>query len=496
MRKRLQEAIDQQSIPAQYEAVLLGYALCGNGTAGLTAGTLPLVIPRAHDCIALLMGSRERYQNYFEQNPGVYFRSTGWLERGEDLHQETLRIVRNKTGAGYTRDELVLRYGEENGQYLFDELNAYQTRLPASSLTSPPAWSRTIVLRRRRARKPANKGWEFERAGGQSGPFRAPARRRLERREFPHRAARLACHGDLRRAASWTRNRRDMTGQGAGAGECCVGGEPDRLPLMPITMMFAAGLIGVKYRDYARDHRVLAEAQLRTAETFGFDYVSAISDPAREASDLGAAIEWFDDQPPAILESQALLAEKSRLVALAPPRSGDRSAHARPRGSRAPAAPKRAGSDLLVEGWVEGPCAMSADLRGVNTLMLDFFDDPAFVRDLFEFTIEMELRIRARADRGRRGYHRRGRCRRLAHRAEALLRISSSPTSRRLVRAIQAAGAPVRLHICGKTRKLYKRHGGDRRRNDRSGLPWRRSPKPARQWARTPVLSATSTRSA
>ena len=44
---------------------------------------------------------------------------------------------------------------------------------------------------------------------------------------------------------------------------------------------------------------------------------------------------------------------------------------------------------------------MSADLRGVNTLMLDFFDDPGFVRDLFEFTIEMELRFaRAQIDAG------------------------------------------------------------------------------------------------
>src|SRR5204863_4743779 len=96
-----------------------------NGTAGLAARTLPLVVPRAHDCIALLMGSRERYQNYFEQNRGVYFRSTGWLERGEELQQDTLRIVRNKTG-GQTLDALVGKYGEENGQNLFDELSACQ----------------------------------------------------------------------------------------------------------------------------------------------------------------------------------------------------------------------------------------------------------------------------------------------------------------------------------------------------------------------------------
>lgn len=83
------------------------------------------------------------------------------------------------------------------------------------------------------------------------------------------------------------------------------GRETDHLALMPITMMFAARQIGVPYREYATDYRVLAEAQVRTAAAFGFDYVSTISDPAREAADLGAAIEWFPDQPPAIVESRA-----------------------------------------------------------------------------------------------------------------------------------------------------------------------------------------------
>jgi MtaA/CmuA family methyltransferase len=232
------------------------------------------------------------------------------------------------------------------------------------------------------------------------------------------------------------------------------GGQPDRLPLMPITMMFAARHIGAKYRDYAADCRVLAEAQLRTAETFGFDYVSSISDPAREASDLGAAIEWFDDQPPAILESQALLADKSRLTALrvpdpaVAPRMHDRVEAVR-------LLRRKAARDLLVEGWVEGPCAMGADLRGVNTLMLDFFDDPGFVRDLFEFTVEMELRFA---------------CAQIAAGAD-IIGVGDAaasligpklyfefvqPYEQKLVTSIQTAGAPVRLHICGKTRKLYK----------------------------------------
>ncbi|MCX6924772.1 MAG: hypothetical protein NT154_16390, partial [Verrucomicrobia bacterium] len=87
----------------------------------------------------------------------------------------------------------------------------------------------------------------------------------------------------------------------------------DRLPLMPITMMFACAQIGARYRDYCTDYRVLVEGQIRTAETYGFDYVNTMSDPAREAADCGAVVQYFDNQPVAIVEDQALLADKARL---------------------------------------------------------------------------------------------------------------------------------------------------------------------------------------
>ena len=92
--------------------------------------------------------------------------------------------------------------------------------------------------------------------------------------------------------------------------------EPDRIPLMPITMMFAADQIGVKYGHYVTDYRVLVEAQLRTAEKFEIDQVSCISDPAREAADLGANVRFFDDQPPVADEAQAFLADKKILARL------------------------------------------------------------------------------------------------------------------------------------------------------------------------------------
>ena len=100
------------------------------------------------------------------------------------------------------------------------------------------------------------------------------------------------------------------------------GRQVDCLPLMPITMMFAADVAGIPYGRYAADHRLLAEAQIRTAERFDFDYVSCISDPAREAADCGAAVHYFDDQPPAIDEVNALLADKSGLAGLKVPEIG------------------------------------------------------------------------------------------------------------------------------------------------------------------------------
>jgi MtaA/CmuA family methyltransferase len=231
------------------------------------------------------------------------------------------------------------------------------------------------------------------------------------------------------------------------------GREVDHLPFLPITMMFAADVAGVRYGDYARDHSVLVDAQLRTAEAFDIDHVSAISDPAREASDLGAAIEWYDDQPPAICESGAVLADKSTLITLAVP---DPCAPGRMR-DRIEAVrllKQRAGADLVVEGWVEGPCAMAADLRGVNTLMLDFYDDPAFVRDLFEFVLQMELRFgRAQVEAGADVIG-------VGDAAASLIgpRFYSEfdfPYEKRLVEGLQQAGAKVRLHICGNTRKIF-----------------------------------------
>ena len=137
----------------------------------------------------------------------------------------------------------------------------------------------------------------------------------------------------------------------------------------------------------------------RVAEAFGFDYVSAISDPAREAARPRRRDRVVrrpaarDRREPRAARRQG----RSRLCAYptlgAPP-------HARSRRGGASARANAPAATRIVEGWVEGPCAMSADLRGVNTLMLDFFDDPGFVRDSSPSPSDGSG-IRARPDRRR-----------------------------------------------------------------------------------------------
>lgn len=234
-----------------------------------------------------------------------------------------------------------------------------------------------------------------------------------------------------------------------------LAGQPiDRSPLMPITMMFAADHIGQPYGRYAADHRVLVEAQMEVAEAYGFDYVSCISDPAREAADCGADVQLFDDQPPAINEMNALLADKAALQQLQPP---DPSGPGRMR-DRVQAAAlfrERLAGQRLIEGWIEGPCAEAADLRGINTLMMDFYDDPGFVHELFEWVLQLALRFaRAQIDAG-----------------VELMGVGDAAASlvgpqiyqefvwayeKRLVDRLHEMGCKVRLHICGNINSILE----------------------------------------
>lgn len=110
LRAQVQAAIDR--VDGQHETILIGYGLCSNGICGLRASKSRLVAIRAHDCITLLLGSRQDYQTYFNQNPGTYWYSAGWIETGSMPGQDRIRNLREK----YTE-----QYDEETAEFLVEE---------------------------------------------------------------------------------------------------------------------------------------------------------------------------------------------------------------------------------------------------------------------------------------------------------------------------------------------------------------------------------------
>jgi hypothetical protein len=118
MRELLQAEIDKVDA-GQYEGILLGYGLCNNGTRDLHA-SIPLIIPKAHDCITILLGSKEKYRDFFNKNPGTYYLSPGWIERNTDRYEGEQSIPQQLGLATY--EEYVAKYGEEDAQYIMETL--------------------------------------------------------------------------------------------------------------------------------------------------------------------------------------------------------------------------------------------------------------------------------------------------------------------------------------------------------------------------------------
>lgn len=125
LRKEIQGLIDKADAEGEYEAILLGYGLCGNSTAGLVARRQPLVIPRAHDCCTLFLGSRGKFADFFGERLSAQWSSHGYLERNHDYSGGS---DLNK-GLGLDKDyaALVEQYGEENAEYLWETLHPAQS---------------------------------------------------------------------------------------------------------------------------------------------------------------------------------------------------------------------------------------------------------------------------------------------------------------------------------------------------------------------------------
>lgn len=121
LRSTLQQIIDRTEEKGVYDAILLGFGICGNGTLGVKSNSIPLVIPRAHDCCTIFLGSKEKFYNNFKDNFSKEWTSLGYIERGTSYLHET--DTGKMLGLDNSYEDFVEKYGEENAKYLWETLH-------------------------------------------------------------------------------------------------------------------------------------------------------------------------------------------------------------------------------------------------------------------------------------------------------------------------------------------------------------------------------------
>jgi hypothetical protein len=137
LRARLQERLND--LPAErYDAVLLGYGLCSNSTAGLVCPHAPMVIPRAHDCITVFLGSRERYSSEFRDHPGTFWYAPDYIERGGgSAGSLSLGVSDDEKSMAKVYQEYVAKYGQDNADYLMEVMGAWREHYERAAYVAP-----------------------------------------------------------------------------------------------------------------------------------------------------------------------------------------------------------------------------------------------------------------------------------------------------------------------------------------------------------------------
>lgn len=154
-----------------FDAIALAYGVCNRGLVGLKARGLPVVIPRAHDCLGILLGSTRRYLEEMQKEAGTYFQSSGWIEHLPA--DRTLRPLATTSAPGLTldREALATRYGEEAAQFLIEEYARFTRHYKRLAFIATPVPN--VEARERKAAEIARQqGWTFERLEGDLGWLR------------------------------------------------------------------------------------------------------------------------------------------------------------------------------------------------------------------------------------------------------------------------------------------------------------------------------------
>ncbi len=125
LRAIVQENLDLVDARPDIEAVALAYGLCGRGTVGLRPSRHKLVIPRAHDCITVFMGSKEAYAQHHRRCPTCYYYTPGWNRSRRVPGPEQLEAMRADLAARFEQDDVEYLLESEQEQWALHDTSTY-----------------------------------------------------------------------------------------------------------------------------------------------------------------------------------------------------------------------------------------------------------------------------------------------------------------------------------------------------------------------------------
>ena len=221
--------------------------------------------------------------------------------------------------------------------------------------------------------------------------------------------------------------------------------QPDRVPVVPFIITYAAKYAGVRFIDYCSKPDSLVEAQLKTVEDHGIDAVYVDSDPVIEAEAMGCKVKYGLDEVPCVAEPFVKTFEDMEALQVPDPF----------RDGRMPVwieavekLKEKAGDVYAVFANVNGPFQVAAQLRGIADMCVDLYRRPEMADKLIHLSSEavarfVEAEVKAGVDAIVMGE------------AMASPNVISPKLFERFVlpydrRVIEAGGGvPFFLHICG-----------------------------------------------
>ncbi len=230
------------------------------------------------------------------------------------------------------------------------------------------------------------------------------------------------------------------------------GASRDRTAVAPIFMAWAANYIGRTYRDFYLDADVLAEAQLAVTRLFNVDQISAISDPWREASAYGVQFDYPED---GVGKPKDTLIKTADDISLLKPFDIDQSERMKQRVESVRKMAVELGDTHSVLGWIEGPLAEYADLRGLENALMDLMDKPEMFDAAADIIVQNAVAFAgAQIDAGADMIGIGDAAASLI--GEALYTEYVLPWEQKLIAAVHEAGAAVKLHICGNIKGIVR----------------------------------------